>query len=104
MLDQEFVKNMPKLGFGLMRLPRSDKAKDIIDKAIKENTSDEITEKLKKLIENIFKQFFKLIVIVHKSENGSVIIYSAEEHYLVDKRQCGKLVFAEIIFLSDYTE
>lgn len=58
----------------------------------------------KKLIENIFKQFFKLIVIVHKSENGSVIIYSAEEHYLVDKRQCGKLVFAEIIFLSDYTE
>ena len=31
MLDEEFVKNMPKLGFGLMRLPRSDKEKDIID-------------------------------------------------------------------------
>lgn len=31
MLDKEFVKNMPKLGFGLMRLPRIDKEKDIID-------------------------------------------------------------------------
>ena len=31
MLDQEFVAKMPKLGFGLMRLPRSDKEKDIID-------------------------------------------------------------------------
>jgi predicted aldo/keto reductase-like oxidoreductase len=31
MLDDEFVKSMPKLGFGLMRLPRSDKEKDIID-------------------------------------------------------------------------
>lgn len=31
MLDEEFVKNMPKLGFGLMRLPRIDKEKDIID-------------------------------------------------------------------------
>ncbi len=31
MLDEEFVKNMPKLGFGLMRLPRKDKEKDIID-------------------------------------------------------------------------
>ena len=31
MLDEEFVRNMPKLGFGMMRLPRSDKEKDIID-------------------------------------------------------------------------
>lgn len=31
MLDQELVAKMPKLGFGLMRLPRSDKEKDIID-------------------------------------------------------------------------
>ena len=31
MLDEEFVKSMPKLGFGLMRLPRADKEKDIID-------------------------------------------------------------------------
>ena len=31
MLDQELVTKMPKLGFGLMRLPRSDKEKDIID-------------------------------------------------------------------------
>ena len=31
MLDDEFVKSMPKLGFGLMRLPRADKEKDIID-------------------------------------------------------------------------
>lgn len=31
MLSEEFVKNMPKLGFGLMRLPRSDVEKDIID-------------------------------------------------------------------------
>lgn len=31
MLDEEFVRNMPKLGFGLMRLPRADKEKDIID-------------------------------------------------------------------------
>lgn len=37
----------------LIKTRRYDKAKDIIDKAIKENTSDEITEKLKKLIENI---------------------------------------------------
>lgn len=31
MLDEKFVKEMPKLGFGLMRLPRIDKEKDIID-------------------------------------------------------------------------
>ncbi|MCH3961537.1 MAG: aldo/keto reductase [Solobacterium sp.] len=31
MLDESFVKGMPKLGFGLMRLPRADKEKDIID-------------------------------------------------------------------------
>lgn len=31
MLDEQFVKEMPKLGFGLMRLPRADVEKDIID-------------------------------------------------------------------------
>lgn len=31
MLSEEFVRSMPKLGFGLMRLPRIDKEKDIID-------------------------------------------------------------------------
>ena len=31
MLDEKFVKEMPKLGFGLMRLPRTDAEKDIID-------------------------------------------------------------------------
>lgn len=31
MLDEKFVNEMPKLGFGLMRLPRTDKEKDIID-------------------------------------------------------------------------
>lgn len=31
MLDEKFVEEMPKLGFGLMRLPRIDKEKDIID-------------------------------------------------------------------------
>ncbi len=31
MLDEKLVKEMPKLGFGLMRLPRTDKEKDIID-------------------------------------------------------------------------
>lgn len=31
MLDEEFIKNMPKLGFGLMRLPRIDKENDVID-------------------------------------------------------------------------
>lgn len=31
MLEEKFVKEMPKLGFGLMRLPRTDKEKDIID-------------------------------------------------------------------------
>lgn len=31
MLDEKFVKEMPKLGFGLMRLPRIDKESDIID-------------------------------------------------------------------------
>jgi predicted aldo/keto reductase-like oxidoreductase len=31
MLDEKFVKEMPKLGFGLMRLPRTDVEKDIID-------------------------------------------------------------------------
>ena len=31
MLSDEFVRSMPKLGFGLMRLPRADKEKDIID-------------------------------------------------------------------------
>lgn len=31
MLDEEFVRSMPKLGFGLMRLPRIDEEKNIID-------------------------------------------------------------------------
>ena len=31
MLDEKFVESMPKLGFGLMRLPRADVEKDIID-------------------------------------------------------------------------
>lgn len=31
MLDELFVKEMPKLGFGLMRLPRTDEEKDSID-------------------------------------------------------------------------
>ncbi len=31
MLEDKFVANMPKLGFGLMRLPREDVEKDIID-------------------------------------------------------------------------
>ena len=31
MLDETFVREMPKLGFGLMRLPRADAEKDIID-------------------------------------------------------------------------
>ena len=57
-----------------------------------------------KLTENIFEQFLQLIVVIRKLENGSVIIHAAEKHYFVDKRQCGKLFFAEIIFLSDYTE
>ncbi len=31
MLEKSFVENMPKLGFGLMRLPRTDKENDVID-------------------------------------------------------------------------
>ena len=31
MLDEGMVRQMPKLGFGLMRLPRADEEKDIID-------------------------------------------------------------------------
>lgn len=31
MLDEKFVESMPKLGFGLMRLPRIDKENDVID-------------------------------------------------------------------------
>ena len=31
MLDEKFVESMPKLGFGLMRLPRKDVENDIID-------------------------------------------------------------------------
>ena len=31
MLDEKFVESMPKLGFGLMRLPRIDVENDVID-------------------------------------------------------------------------
>lgn len=57
-----------------------------------------------KLTENVFEQLFHLIVIVRKLENSSVIIHAAEKHYLIDKRQGGKLVFVKVIFLSDYAE
>ncbi len=81
MLEKEFVKSMPKLGFGLMRLPRSNKETDEID-----------VEQTKKMVDLFLAsglKYFDTAFVYNGSEvackKALVDRYPRESYYLASK-------------------
>ncbi len=81
MLEKEFVKNMPKLGFGLMRLPRSNRETDEID-----------VEQTKQMVDaflNAGLKYFDTAFVYNGSEvacrQALVERYPRESYYLATK-------------------
>ena len=81
MLGKEFVKNMPKLGFGLMRLPRSNKETDEID-----------VEQTKVMVDKFLAaglKYFDTAFVYNGSEAAAkaalVDRYPRESYYLASK-------------------
>lgn len=80
-----FVGQIPKLGFGLMRLPRSDKEKDIID-----------IEQTKKMVDMFMAaglKYFDTAYVYHGSEAAAkealVDRYPRDSYYLTSKLNAG---------------
>lgn len=81
MLDEEFVKNMPKLGFGLMRLPRKDVEKDLID--------TDLTAKMTDMFLDRGLKYFDSAYVYNGSEEAARIALTSrhprDSYYITSK-------------------
>ena len=81
MLNETWIKDMPKLGFGLMRLPRADAEKDLIDL--------EQTEKMVDLFMDAGLKYFDSAYVYNGSEEAARVAlttrYPRERFFITSK-------------------